>query len=199
MLSMRREGSSKFGKDNRWGNFPGISLGWKIDNEPFMENVPMIESLKLRAGFGVTGINILEPYQSLSSFGYSDDDATLYNGTWIYGLTPVRNPNPNLKWERKEEYNIGLDWAIVNGRIAGAVDFYSRVTKDMLWDYLVPVPPNFNRAMTANVGEIMNSGIEVLLNLIPVKTSTLEWRSDVTYSSNTNKLVSFNSDQFQTL
>ena len=198
MLSMRREGSSKFGKDNKWGNFPGVSLGWKIDNEPFMENISVIESLKLRAGFGVTGIDILNPYQSLSSLDYSSANAMLYNGTWVYGLTPVRNPNPNLKWERKEEYNIGLDWALVNGRIAGAVDYYSRLTKDMLWDYSVPVPPYLFGTMTANVGEIKNAGVEVLLNLVPVKTSTLEWRSDITYSTNTNKLVSLNNDQFQT-
>jgi TonB-dependent starch-binding outer membrane protein SusC len=198
MLSMRREGSTKFGKDNKWGNFPGISIGWKIDKEPFMENVSVIESLKIRAGYGVTGINILEPYQSLSSLGYSADDAILYHGKWIYGLTPIRNPNPNLKWERKEEYNIGLDWALVNGRIAGAVDYYSRLTKEILWDYWVSIPPNFYRTMTANAGEIKNSGVEVLINLLPIKTSTYEWRSVVTYSSNTNKLVSLNNGQFQT-
>jgi hypothetical protein len=158
----------------------------------------VIESLKLRAGFGVTGIYMLEPYQSLASSSYSDDDAILYNGIWIYGLTPVRNPNPNLRWERKEEYNIGLDWALANGRIGGAIDYYSRLTKDILWDYWVQAPPNLYRSMTANVGEIKNSGVEVLLNLIPVKTATLEWRSDITYSSNTNKLVSLNNDQFQT-
>lgn len=198
MVSMRREGSSKFGKDNKWGNFPGISLGWKIDKEPFMENVAFIESLKLRAGFGVTGINILGPYQSLSSLDYSTSNAMLYNGTWVYGLTPVRNPNPNLKWEKKEEYNLGLDWSVTNGRIGGSIDYYSRTTKDMLWDYSVPVPPYLYGFMTANVGEIKNAGIEVLLNLVPVKTSYLTWKADITYSTNSNRLISLNNEQFQT-
>ncbi len=198
MVSMRREGSSKFGKDNKWGNFPGISLGWNIDNEPFMENVLLIENLKLRAGFGITGINILGPYQSLSSLDYSSGNAMLYNGTWVYGLTPVRNPNPNLKWERKEEFNVGLDFSFAGGRIGGAIDAYSRLTKDMLWDYSVPVPPYLYGTITANVGEIQNTGLEVLLNLIPVKTANLQWNTDFTYSTNKNKLVSLNNEEFQT-
>ncbi|MEE4115896.1 MAG: SusC/RagA family TonB-linked outer membrane protein, partial [Marinilabiliaceae bacterium] len=198
MVSMRREGSSKFGADNKWGYFPGISLGWKIDQEQFMENVPVIESLKLRAGFGVTGIDILGPYQSLSSLDYSTSNAMLYNGVWVYGLTPVRNPNPNLKWEKKEEYNVGLDWMLINGRVGGSIDYYSRLTKDMLWDYSVPVPPYLYGTMTANVGEIKNAGVEVLLNLVPVKTTSMEWKTDITYSTNSNRLISLNNEQFQT-
>ncbi|MCF8222378.1 MAG: SusC/RagA family TonB-linked outer membrane protein [Bacteroidales bacterium] len=198
MLSMRREGSSKFGEDNKWGNFPGISLGWKIDNEPFMENAVLIDNLKLRAGFGITGIDILSPYQSLSSLDYSTGAAMLYNGTWVYGLTPSRNPNPNLRWERKEEYNIGLDFSFAGGRIGGSVDAYTRLTKDMLWDYSVPVPPYLFGTITANVGQIRNRGIEVLLNFVPVRSANLEWRSDITYSTNSNKLISLNNEQFQT-
>lgn len=198
MLSLRREGSSKFGEDNKWGSFPGISVGWKIDNEPFMDNLSFIDNLKLRAGFGVTGINVVSPYQSLSSLDYQSSSAMLYNGKWVYGLTPVRNPNPDLRWEKKEEYNIGLDWAVLNGRIGGAFDYYIRDTKDMLWDYSVPVPPYLYGTMTANVGEIRNSGLEILLNFVPVQTANLLWSAVVTYSTNTNKLVSLTNDQFQT-
>lgn len=198
MVSLRREGSSKFGKDNKWGSFPGVSLGWKIDKEAFMDNVSFIETLKLRAGFGITGIDILAPYQSLSSLDYSTSNAMLYNGVWVYGLTPVRNPNPNLKWEKKEEYNIGLDWQLVNGRVGGSIDYYSRLTKDMLWDYSVPVPPYLYGTMTANVGEIKNAGVEVLLNLVPVRTPNFEWDANLTYSTNSNRLISLNNDQFQT-
>jgi TonB-linked SusC/RagA family outer membrane protein len=198
MVSMRREGSSKFGEDNKWGNFPGISLGWNIDRENFMENVTFIDLLKLRAGFGITGINILGPYQSLSSLDYSSSNAMLYNGTWVYGLTPVRNPNPNLKWEKKEEYNLGLDWSVTGGRVGGSFDFYTRLTKDMLWDYSVPVPPYLYGTMTANVGEIKNTGFEALVNVIPVQTPGFSWNADFTYSTNSNELVSLNNDQFQT-
>lgn len=198
MLSLRREGSSKFGKDNKWGYFPGVSLGWNIDRESFMDNVAFVDLLKLRAGFGITGINILGPYQSLSSLDYSTSNAMLYNGTWVYGLTPVRNPNPNLKWEKKEEYNLGLDWSVTGGRVGGSFDLYTRLTKDMLWDYSVPVPPYLYGTMTANVGEIRNTGFEALANVIPVQTTDFRWNADFTYSTNSNKLVSLNNDQFQT-
>lgn len=195
MFSVRREGSSKFGANHKWGTFPGISAGWRINQESFMEDVKWVDNLKLRAGFGITGINIDRPYQSLSSMNYLG--GFLYNGEWIKALRPVRNPNPDLRWEKKHEYNVGLDWDLLEGRIGGAIDYYTRVTKDALWDYSVPTPPYLYSSIMANVGEIKNSGLEILINAVPVRTKNFEWSTNISYSTNKNKLVSLQNEKFQ--
>ncbi len=196
MASIRHEGSSKFGKDNKWGNFPGVSAGWRITQEPFMKRLAWVSNLKLRAGYGVTGTNVSDPYQSLSSLTYSD--FFFYNGEWVRKLVPTRNANPDLRWEKKQEINVGLDFDIFNGRVSGAFDFYNRRTKDALWDYSVPTPPYLYGSITANVGEIKNQGFEALVNVVPVKTSDFTWNAGLTFSTNTNKLVSLSNDKFQT-
>lgn len=196
MASIRREGSSKFGEDNKWGYFPGASIGWRINEEDFMKSVSWIDNLKLRAGFGITGINVADPYYSQSSLNYSD--YFYYNGEWVRKLVPERNANPDLKWEKKKEINVGLDFGLLNGRINGAFDYYHRVTKDALWDYSVPTPPYLYGTIRANVGEIKNRGFEVLLNVIPVKTHNLNWSTNLTFSTNKNKLVSLSNNKFQT-
>lgn len=127
MASLRHEGSSKFGKDHKWGNFPGISLGWRINRENFMKNVNWMDNLKLRVGYGVTGINVADPYTSLSSLNYNG--AFLYNGTWVKALETIRNNNADLRWEKKHEFNVGLDWDVLGGRLGGTVDYYIRRTK----------------------------------------------------------------------
>jgi TonB-linked SusC/RagA family outer membrane protein len=195
MASFRHEGSSKFGADNKWGNFPGVSVGWRINNESFMENISWIDNLKLRLGFGITGIDVSEPYQSLASLDYSE--YLLYNGEYIQTLSPVRNANENLRWEKKNEYNIGLDFNLLNNRISGAIDVYQRDTKDGLYNYSVPVPPYQFNSILANVCQIRNRGIEVMVNTVPVQTENFHWNTSVTYSSNQNKLLSLQNDQFQ--
>ncbi|QGY44800.1 SusC/RagA family TonB-linked outer membrane protein [Maribellus comscasis] len=196
MASVRREGSSKFGKDNKWGYFPGVSVGWRMNEEGFMQNVDWVDNLKLRAGFGITGTNVLDSYNSLSSLDYSD--YFYYNGDWVRKLVPVRNDNPDLRWEKKEEINVGLDFALLNGRIGGSFDFYRRLTKDALYNYDVPTPPYLYGTITANVGEIENKGFEALINIVPVRTSNFEWNANFTYSTNKNKLVSLSNEKFQT-
>lgn len=195
MASIRREGSSKFGADHKWGNFPGISAGWRVNEEEFMEEYSWLDNLKLRAGYGITGINIGSPYVSLASLNYQN--YFMYSGEWINTLIPVRNPNPNLKWEKKYEYNIGLDFDMFDGRFGGAFDFYRRDTKDALWNYSVPVPPYQYGTITANVGQIRNTGLEILFNGTPVKLPSIEWNSNISFSTNTNELVSIANDQFQ--
>lgn len=195
MASIRREGSSKFGADHKWGNFPGISAGWRVNEEEFMEEYSWLDNLKLRAGYGITGINIGSPYVSLASLNYQN--YFMYSGEWINTLIPVRNPNPNLKWEKKYEYNIGLDFDMFDGRFGGAFDFYRRDTKDALWNYSVPVPPYQYGTITANVGQIRNTGLEILFNGTPVKLPSIEWNSNISFSTNKNMLVSIANDQFQ--
>ncbi|AXY73359.1 SusC/RagA family TonB-linked outer membrane protein [Paraflavitalea soli] len=190
---VRHEGSSKFGANYKWGTFPAASLGWRISRESFMSNVDFINDLKLRAGFGITGTVPNDPYMSLISLNYSNN-RFLYNGGWIQPIEPVRNRNPDLRWEKKTEINFGLDFAIWSNRISGSIDVYQRRTKDMLYNFPVPVPPNFQSSTLANAGEMKNQGIEILLNADIVRTKDFQFRGNVTWSYNKNTLVSISSD-----
>ena len=113
LLSVRREGSSKFGENNKWATFPSVSLGWTISNEKFMEGLTWLNNLKLRAGYGVTGVIVGDSYNSLTRYEYGSP--YFYdNGVWHQGLSVKSNPNPDLKWETSKEFNIGLDWAVLD-------------------------------------------------------------------------------------
>lgn len=195
LMSLRQEGSSKFGKNNKWGTFPSVSAGWTISNESFMKNLSFINNLKLRTGFGVTGITPGASYLSQTLYNYAGD---IYSdGKWIQGLVPASNPNPDLKWEKSSEFNIGLDFSFVNNRVNGSVDVYNKQTKDLLWDYSVPTPPNLYGSTLANVGKLENKGIEVLLNVNPIKTSNFTWDSNMTFAYNKNKLLSLSNDLYE--
>lgn len=197
MVSMRREGSSKFGKNNKWGNFPSASLGWTISNENFMDDFTWLNNLKLRGGFGVTGVIPNDSYISLTR--YKLGESYYYeNGEWKPGLEIDSNPNPDLKWEKSTEYNIGLDFAVLDNRIDGSIDVYNKETSDMLWDYTVPNPPNRYPNTTANVGEMRNRGIEVAINARPVIKGDFEWQTTFTASYNENKLLSLSNDLYET-
>ena len=198
LLSIRREGSSKFGANHKWGSFPSASLGWTISNEKFMESTKSwLNNLKLRAGFGVTGVIPGSRYLSLTTWAlgspyYYD------NGTWKQGLSVNQNPNPDLKWEKSTEFNIGLDWSVLGERIWGTIDVYRKNTVDMLFMYDVPVPPNLYPQTMANVGEMRNQGVEVAVNAIPVRTKDFEWKTTATFSHNATKLISLSNDLYET-
>jgi len=196
LISVRREGSSKFGDNNKWGYFPSASLGWTISNEEFMKEISWIDNLKLRAGVGVTGVIPDDSYQSLTRY---DLGSSYYysNGEWLPGLEVASNPNPDLKWEKSTEYNIGLDLGLFEDRLGATIDFYSKKTSDMLWDYDVPTPPNLYSSTLANVGEMSNTGIEVAINATPVKNKKFEWKTTVTGSYNANKLISLSNDLYE--
>lgn len=196
MASIRQEGSSKFGENHQWGTFPAVSAGWRISKESFFENVPYIDDLKLRAGFGITGTEPSSPYLSLTRLMYSG--RVLVNSEWIQQILPASNPNPDLRWEKKEETNFGLDFSAFDGRVNGNIDYYIRKTKDMLWDYQVPSPPYLYSSITANVGVMENKGLEALVNIIPVKTKDFQWTTSLSFSTNKNKLVSLSNDLYQT-
>ena len=195
MASLRVDGSTKFGKDHKWGYFPGISAGWRLNNEEFLKGVKWLNNLKLRAGFGITGIDISSPYQSLASIDYSGN--YMYNGEWIQPIVPTRNDNPDLRWEKKYEYNLGLDFAVLDERLSGSIDVYRRDTKDGLYYYSVPTPPYYYGSIMANVAQIRNEGVEVLLNATPFRTRDFEWNTSLTFSHNRNELISISNDQFQ--
>ncbi|MBS1660184.1 MAG: SusC/RagA family TonB-linked outer membrane protein [Bacteroidetes bacterium] len=193
---VRHEGSSRFGMTHKWGTFPAVSLGWRISSEDFMKNLTFINDLKLRAGYGVTGTAPDASYISLTSLNYGA--RFLYNGNWIQGLSPARNPNPDLKWERKGEYNIGLDFSMFKGALSGSIDLYKRETNDMLWNFPVPVPPYLFSTITTNAGKTENKGVEILVNYTPFRSKTFEWTTGANFSTNSNKIVSLSNDVFKT-
>ncbi len=195
MASLRREGSSKFGNNHKWGLFPAVSAGWRISKEEFMKEVEFVNDLKLRAGFGVTGTELSDSYQSLVLLNYSG--IGYMDGRWISGVVPATNPNPDLKWETKAEFNVGLDFALLKNRLRGTIDLYQRTTRDLLATYQVPVPPNFTNTMWANVGKITNKGIEIALQGDIIRTKDLTWTLGGNFSYNANKLVSLSNDKYQ--
>lgn len=195
LASVRREGSSRFGDNYQWGTFPAVSGGWTISNESFLKDVTFINNLKLRAGYGETGIIPNRSYMSQTLLNY--EGYVYNNGSWIQGLVPASNPNPDLRWEKSAEINLGVDFTFLKNRISGSVDVYHKKTKDMLWDYNVPVPPYLYGVITANVGKMENKGIEILLNTVPVKLKDFEWNSSMTFSHNENELTSLSNDLYE--
>ncbi len=198
LLSVRREGSSKFGANHKWGTFPSASAGWTISNEKFMEGTKSwLDNLKLRVGYGVTGVIPSSSYLSLTQWNLGN---TYYydGGKWYQGLSVDSNPNPDLKWEKSAEFNIGLDWSVLEGRLSGTIDLYRKNTSDMLWSYTVPTPPNLVSTTLANVGKMRNQGIEIAVNAVPVRTKDFEWKTTVTLSHNANKLISLSNDLYET-
>lgn len=192
--SIRREGSTKFGANNKWGNFYSVSAAWNIKDEAFMKNVDAVSTLKLRAGYGETGTEPSSRYMSLNTLTFSSN--AYYNGSYIQTLKPAKNANPNLRWERKHEWNVGVDYGFLNDRIYGTIDWYNRKTLDLLWDYSVPCPPYIYSSMTANAGSIRNTGIEIGVTGIVFENKDFGWTTSVNYSHNRNILLSLSNDQF---
>jgi TonB-linked SusC/RagA family outer membrane protein len=195
MGTLRYEGNSRFGADHKWGMFPGVSAGWRLTEESFMEGLPF-DDLRVRAGYGVTGIAPGQSYASLASYRYGA--RIMYDGRWVQGLSPARNANPNLKWEEKHEVNLGVDFSMLNSRLNGALDLYRRDTKDMLYEYAVPVPPNLFNRQLANVGNMRNEGIEAELSYDVFDQGRVRWTTSLNGSTNRNKLVSLSDETYQT-
>ncbi|MGN8039131.1 SusC/RagA family TonB-linked outer membrane protein [Chitinophaga sp. 22321] len=192
---LRHEGSSRFGANNKWGNFPAVSAGWVISKEAFMQDLTVINNLKLRAGYGITGNQGIPSYQSLLTLGTGG--AYLQYGQWIQTYGPNKNPNPDLRWEKKKEFNVGLDFSLLKNRIGGSVDVYSRKTVDLLFNYTAQLPSNILDNIFTNVGAISNNGVEVVINTVPVKTKDFSWNSDLAFNSQRNKMVSFSNQIYK--
>ena len=205
LASLRYEGSSKFGDNHKWGAFPSVSLGWNIMNEEFMKSTKSwLSNLKLRAGWGVTGVI---PQGSDDVWGgayrsmlrYSYNGGNYYrDGKWNKGLKSASNANPDLKWETAREINIGVDWSLWNDRLSGSFDFYNKKTSDMLYEYAVPSPPNLYTSTWANVGEMRNTGFEFMIKGVPVQTKDWRWETQATLQHNSNKLLSLSNSLYQT-
>ena len=196
MASLRHEAASQLaGTRQPWGNFPSVSLGWRITEEDFMRRQQLFDDMKLRAGYGVTGSQPSESFLGRSLLGYGD--YYLYDGKWIRALQPTQNANDKLKWEEKHEYDVGLDFSMLGYRLNVSIDWYYRLIKGLLYDYSVPSPPNLYTTTRANVGEMSNNGLEVMVGAIPVKTKDLTWNATLTFSTNSNKLKSLSNDLYQ--
>lgn len=200
LASVRREGSSKFGKNHKWGTFPSVSLGWNIMNEEFMTDThEWLNNLRLRVGYGVTGVIPKDSYVSLYLYNYAGyGDILDMNGNWIKSLEVTQNLNPDLKWEKTNEWNFGLDFGFFNNRLHGSFDFYVKTTNDLLYDYAVPVPPNLYGYTRANVGSMRNIGQELAITGIPVISKDFTWETTVTLSHNSNKLLSLSNNLYET-
>ena len=194
-VSLRRDGSSRFGKNHKWGWFPAASVGWRISEEPWMKDLQWLSELKLRAGFGVTGNQDFSNYKSLMLM--STSTSFYYNGEWINSYAPASNANPELRWERKSEFNVGMDFSFFEGRLGGNLDYYYRLTTDLLYEYNVPVPPYDYKTLFTNVGSISNTGIELTLYATPVKTRDFVWNTSLVAAHNGNKLIKFTNEEFQ--
>lgn len=205
LASLRYEGSSKFGDNHKWGAFPSVSLGWNIMNEEFMKSTKSwLSNLKLRAGWGVTGVipqgddNVWGgAYRSMLRYSYNGGNY-YRDGKWNKGLKSASNANPDLKWETAREINIGVDWSLWNDRLSGSFDFYNKKTSDMLYEYAVPSPPNLYTSTWANVGEMRNTGFEFMIKGVPVQTKDWRWETQVTLQHNSNKLLSLSNSLYQT-
>ena len=205
LASLRYEGSSKFGDNHKWGAFPSVSLGWNIMNEEFMKSTKSwLSNLKLRAGWGVTGVipqgddNVWGgAYRSMLRYSYNGGNY-YRDGKWNKGLKSASNANPDLKWETAREINIGVDWSLWNDRLSGSFDFYNKKTSDMLYEYAVPSPPNLYTSTWANVGEMRNTGFEFMIKGVPVQTKNWRWETQATLQHNSNKLLSLSNSLYQT-
>ncbi len=195
MASIRHEGSSRFGSGNKWGNFPGISAGWHIGREPFMASLDFLSHLKVRADYGITGTAPSSPYQSIPRLSLGTN--VYLGGEWWPAAIPTSNANSNLKWERKREFNIGLDFGFLDDRMSVSADFYQRITDGLIWNYVVPQPPYLYNSIVANAGEIKNTGIELNVNVTPVEVNEFVWNSNVNISYNKNIVSSLRGDAFK--
>ena len=187
----RGDASSKFGKNHRWGFFPSVSGAWVISKEPWMKSIKAINNAKLRIGYGLSGSQAgIDAYNSIQLV--QPNGVTPYNSSIATTLGVLRNANPDLKWEVKKTFNIGLDVTLWDRRIAMTVDYYQSKTTDMLYLYTVPVPPYPYDKLLANLGSMENSGLEIGFGITPLRTKDMELTVNMNWTFEKNKLLSLN-------
>ena len=185
--TLRRDGSSRFGVNTKYGNFPGLALAWNIASENFMKPVTWVDLLKIRASRGSVGNQAVSPYQTQGLLGRT---AYAFGNTPAYGYRPATIGNPDLRWENSTTTNIGLDFSLWRGRLTGAVELYQTKTTDLLLSDLLPTSTGFND-VTRNIGQTQNQGVEVSLSSVNVNTrGGFKWSTDVTFTKNNEKIIS---------
>ncbi len=195
--SIRRDGASVLAEGHKWANFPSVALGWRIDQEPWMQNVGWINQLKLRAGWGITGNSAITPYQTKGDivslfypFGSTPTEGyTLFDSMHSDGdARRLAMANKSLGWEKTMQYNVGLDFNFLNGRIGGVIDAYKSFTSDLLMTQALPAILGYTRTYN-NIGKTENVGVDLTLNLVPIRTRDWEWTVDINAAYTKNKIT----------
>lgn len=192
--SLRHEGSSKFGANHKWGDFPAVSAGWRISQESFMKDIEWINDLKIRADYGVTGNQDFGSYNSLntmSGFGYY-----FYNGKYYQVWGPGKNVNPDLRWEKGKNWNVGIDFSLFSNRFYGSLNYFNRRQQDLLGNYKVSVPPYLFDETFVNVGTMKNTGFEFDLSFNAVNTKDFSYNFNVIGTVMSNKFVDFSNSEY---
>lgn len=198
--TLRQDGSSKFGENNKWGLFPSAAVAWKISDEDFMAaSTNWLNHLKLRAAYGVTGSQeAIDNYKTLALLGTTGgkyfDPAT---GTWKSSYSPIQNANPDLRWETTTQTNIGFDISIFN-KLSATLDIYKKLTTDLLFTYAVPQPPNIFPETLANVGDLSNKGVELAINWTALQNKDLRWDLNLTMAQNIMKIEKLSEGEYET-
>jgi iron complex outermembrane receptor protein len=195
--TIRRDGSSRFSEENRWGWFPSGAFAWRIKEEGFLKNSPVLSDLKLRVGYGETGQQEgIANYDYIPRYSSSNGQAQYQFGSSFYSLYRPEGYNPNLKWEQTATSNIGLDYGFFNNRITGSVDFYLKKTTDLLSIIDQPAGTNFSNKILANIGNMENRGVEFTINTQPVRSKdvSLDIGFNITYNKNEITKLTFTND-----
>ncbi len=194
--SLRHEGSSRFGANHKWGNFPAVSAGWRLSDEPFMEWASSwLNDLKFRYDYGVTGNQDFGSYKSLAT--YRAFGIYQYNGQTFHVWGPSKNVNTELRWEKGHNQNIGADFSILGHRVSGSLNYFIRKQTDLLGDYDVSVPPHLFTTIFTNVGTLRNRGFEFDISVDAVRGENFGWSFTLVGATNDNRFVSFSNDTYQ--
>ena len=185
--TLRRDGSSRFSSNNRWGTFPSVAFAWTVLNEPWMEPArEVLSNLKLRLGYGVTGQQEISDYLYIPTYSLGTNPTGQYLGSYL--LKP-NGYSPDLKWEETTTYNLGLDFGFLNNRITGTIEYYDKRTKDLLNSVSAPAGTNFTNIITANVGKMTNQGIEFNVNAVAIQTKDFSWELGYNFTWNKSRIT----------
>lgn len=190
-VTMRADGSSRFGTGNKWGYFPSGAFAWRLIDEGFIQRAKIFSDLKLRLGYGVTGNQEIGNYQSIAQYTANGANSYTLNNTRVVGVTINNIPNPNLSWEQTASTNLGLDFGILDNRLTGSVDIYSKKTTKLLFNEYVPATSGFSSELI-NAGSVGNKGIDIGLDFVAIDHRSFGWRIFGDFSSNKNKVLNLN-------
>ncbi len=194
-LTVRRDGSSRFGAANKWGIFPSGSVAWKLSNESFFPQTGFVNDLKVRASYGITGNQEIGNLLSQPTLGATSSTYVI-GGNAITIVAPERYANPDLKWEETAQFNIGTDFQFLKGRVYGSLDYYKKNTTDLLLNFNIP-SPSVVSTQVANVGEVENKGFELALGSYIIEKTDFQWKVDLNMSTNRNRVISLSNDQWR--
>ncbi|MDR2948860.1 MAG: TonB-dependent receptor [Prevotella sp.] len=192
--TVRRDGSSRFSEDNRWGTFPSVALAWRMSEESFMKGFEQLSALKLRLGYGVTGQQEIGNYGYIPTYGYSQGTAQVQFGDKYYHMWRPNGYDKDRKWEQTQTYNVGLDYGFFNNRLSGGIDFYYKKTKDLLNEIPLPSGTNYTNQIVKNIGDLNNRGLEASINITAIDKKDISWDLgfNVTYNKTKIEKLSLN-------